>query len=85
MIEEIASDFYRIEIPLPDTLLKSVNSYVIKDRQRNLIIDTGMYNDECFNAMQAALKKLDVDLTKTDFFITHAHGDHIGLVTQINS
>ena len=33
MIEEIASDFYRIEIPLPDTLLKSVNSYVIKDRR----------------------------------------------------
>jgi glyoxylase-like metal-dependent hydrolase (beta-lactamase superfamily II) len=83
MIEEIASDFYRIEIPLPDTLLKSVNSYVIKDREQNLIIDTGMYNDECFNAMQAALKKLDVDVKKTDFFITHAHGDHIGLVTRL--
>jgi glyoxylase-like metal-dependent hydrolase (beta-lactamase superfamily II) len=83
MIEEIASDFYRVEIPLPDTLLKSVNSYVIRDRERNLIIDTGMYNDECFDAMQAALKKLNVDLTKTDFFITHAHGDHIGLVTRL--
>jgi len=83
MIEEIASGFYRVEIPLPDTLLKSVNSYVIRDGERNLIIDTGMYNDECFNAIQAALKKLDVDLTKTDFFITHAHGDHIGLVTRL--
>ena len=71
MIEEIASDFYRIEIPLPETQLKSVNSYVIRDTERNLIIDTGMYNDECFNAMQTALKKLDVDLKKTDFFITH--------------
>lgn len=83
MIEEIASDFYRVEIPLPDTLLKSVNSYVIRDRERNLIIDTGMYNDECFDVMQAALKKLNIDLTKTDFFITHAHGDHIGLVTRL--
>ena len=54
-----------------------------KTGERNLIIDTGMYNDECFNAMQAALKKLDVDLKKTDFFITHAHGDHIGLVTRL--
>ena len=71
MIEEIASNFYRVEIPLPDTLLKSVNSYVIRDRGRNLIIDTGMYEDACLNAMRAALKKLDVDLTKTDFFITH--------------
>lgn len=83
MIEEIASDFYRIEIPLPETLLKFVNSYVIRARERNLIIDTGMYNDKCFNVMQAALKKLDVDLKKTDFFITHCHGDHIGLVSRL--
>ena len=81
MIEEIASDFYRIEVPLPEIQLKSVNSYVIKDRERrNLIIDTGMPDNECFSAMQAALKKLDVDLKETDFFITHAHGDHVGLV-----
>jgi glyoxylase-like metal-dependent hydrolase (beta-lactamase superfamily II) len=83
MIEEIASDFYRIEIPLPETLLKSVNSYVIRDSERNLIIDTGMYNDECFNAMQKALKKLHIDLNKTDFFITHSHGDHLGLVPRL--
>jgi glyoxylase-like metal-dependent hydrolase (beta-lactamase superfamily II) len=83
MIEKIASDFYRIEIPLSDIMLKFVNSYVIRDRERNLIIDTGMYNDECFKAMQTALKKLDVDLAKTDFFITHCHGDHIGLVARL--
>jgi glyoxylase-like metal-dependent hydrolase (beta-lactamase superfamily II) len=83
MIEEIASDFYRIEIPLPEIQLKSINSYVIRDRERNLIIDTGMYNDECLNAMQVALKKLDVDLEKTDFFITHGHMDHIGLVSRL--
>ena len=83
MIEEIGSDFYRVEIPLPDTVLKVVNSYVIRDRERNLIIDTGMYNEECFNAMEAALMKLDVDLEKTDFFITHSHGDHIGLVYRL--
>lgn len=83
MIDKILTDLYRVEIPLPDTPLKGVNSYVIRDRERNLIIDTGMYNDECFNAMQAALKELDIDLTKTDFFITHAHRDHIGLVTRL--
>ena len=54
-----------------------------KTGSENLIIDTGMYNDECFNAMQVALKKLDVDLKKTDFFITHSHGDHIGLVSRL--
>ena len=83
MIEEIASDFYRIEIPLPDTIRNSLIPMSSETGKRNLIIDTGMYSDECFNAMQAALKKLDVDLEKTDFFITHSHGDHIGLVFRL--
>jgi glyoxylase-like metal-dependent hydrolase (beta-lactamase superfamily II) len=83
LIEEIAEDFYRIEIPLPDAFLNSVNAYVIRDRERNLIIDTGMHNDECLNVMQTALKKLDVDLRRTDFFITHWHVDHIGLVPRL--
>lgn len=83
MIEEIAADFYRIEIPLPKIFLKSVNAYVIRDRERNLIIDTGMYDDKCMQAMQAGLKQLGIDLKKTDFFITHSHVDHIGLVPRL--
>lgn len=83
MIEKISNNLYRVEIPLPDIVLKTVNSYVIRDKERNLIIDTGMYGDECLYAMETALKKLDVDLDRTDFFITHCHGDHIGLVTRL--
>ena len=30
--------------------------------------------------MNASLQKLGVDLNKTDFFITHFHVDHMGLV-----
>ena len=33
--------------------------------------------------MQVALKKLDVDREKTDFFVTHSHVDHIGLVFRL--
>jgi len=83
MIEEIAANFYKIEIPFPENSLKSVNSYVVRDWERNLIIDTGMYNDECLKAMERALAKLDIDLARTDFFITHCHGDHVGLVTRL--
>lgn len=85
MIEEIASNLYRIEIPLPDSALKSLNSYVIKALDRNLIIDTGMNREECLNVMQAGLKKLRVDLRKTDFFITHFHMDHIGLISNLKT
>ncbi len=80
MIEEIYPDIYRIEIPLPRNPLKYLNSYLIKGRERNLLIDTGFNQEECRKAMYEGLKKLEVDLNKTDLFITHLHADHSGLV-----
>jgi len=83
MIEEILANLYRIEIPLPKSPLKALNSYVIRDAERNLIIDTGWNQEECLKAMQAGLSELGVDLRKTDFFITHLHADHFGLLSNL--
>jgi glyoxylase-like metal-dependent hydrolase (beta-lactamase superfamily II) len=85
MIEEIADSFFRIEIPLPDNPLRSLNSYVIRTSDRHLIIDTGFDLPECFNAMHEGLEKLDIRLEDSDFFITHMHSDHAGLVTRLIS
>lgn len=83
MIEQVFPDIFRMEIPLPGNPLKAVNSYVIKGDQRFLIIDTGMNRSACREAMNAGLKELSVDLNKTDFFITHLHADHLGLVSEL--
>ncbi len=83
MVEEILPEIYRMEIPLPNNPLKSLNSYVIKGGERNLIIDTGMNRKECRIAMEAGLAALDVDLERTDIFITHMHADHSGLVFEL--
>jgi len=83
MIEEVGTDLYRIEIPLPRNPLKALNSYAIKSPERNLIIDTGWNQQECMDAMQAGLKELEIDIRKTDFFITHLHTDHLGLVSSL--
>ncbi|MBW2148531.1 MAG: MBL fold metallo-hydrolase, partial [Deltaproteobacteria bacterium] len=83
MIEKILENLYRIEIPLPRNPLKAINSYVIKTPERNLIIDTGMNREECMKAMQDGLSELGVDLRETDFFITHLHADHLGLVSNL--
>jgi glyoxylase-like metal-dependent hydrolase (beta-lactamase superfamily II) len=80
MIEELLPNLYRVEIPLPRSPLKALNSYMVKGNGRFLIIDTGMNREECLLPMQSALKKLNIDLDKTDFFITHLHADHSGLV-----
>ena len=83
MIEEVLPDLYRIEVPLPGNPLKAINSYIIKDREQSLIIDTGMNRPECMNVLSPGLKELGVDLKKTDFFITHLHADHLGLVSSL--
>jgi glyoxylase-like metal-dependent hydrolase (beta-lactamase superfamily II) len=80
MVEEIARGLYRLEIPLPNSPLRSLNSYVIKGSGRNLIIDTGLNMRVCQEAMQNGLKEIGIDLRETDFFITHFHADHTGLV-----
>jgi glyoxylase-like metal-dependent hydrolase (beta-lactamase superfamily II) len=83
MLEQILRNFYRIEIPLPKSPLRSLNAYVIKSPDRFLVVDTGWNHEACMHAMRSGLKELDVDLEKTDFFITHLHADHIGLVAEL--
>lgn len=83
MVEEILPNLFRIEIPLPKNPLKTLNSYLIKGQDRFLIIDTGMNREECIEVMFSSLEKLDVDLKRTDFFITHMHADHIGMVAKL--
>jgi len=83
MVEEILANLYKLEIPLPKSPLKALNSYVIKNTERNLIIDTGWNQEECMYAMQTGLRELGVDTRKTDFFITHLHADHFGLISDL--
>jgi glyoxylase-like metal-dependent hydrolase (beta-lactamase superfamily II) len=85
MVDQIDRDLYRIELPLPHNPLKSINSYVIKGPDRNLIVDTGLNRDECRIAMLDGLAELGIDLNETDFFITHLHADHLALVATIAS
>jgi glyoxylase-like metal-dependent hydrolase (beta-lactamase superfamily II) len=83
MIEEIMPHLYRIIIPLPNSPLKYLNAYVIKSDERNLIIDTGFNRRICWEAMEKGLRELNIDLNKTDFFLTHMHSDHTGLVSRL--
>jgi glyoxylase-like metal-dependent hydrolase (beta-lactamase superfamily II) len=85
MCEEILPNLFRIKIPLPESPLKYLNSYVVRNSQKNLIIDTGLNRKECLESMQNGLQKLGVELWQSDIFITHLHADHFGLVTKLSS
>lgn len=83
MCEEILPNLFRVKIPLPQSPLRSLNSYIIRDTDRSMIIDTGLNRKECLEAMMAGLHKLGIQLERTDIFITHLHADHFGLVTKL--
>ena len=83
MVEQILPGMYRMEIPLPRSPLKAINSYLVRGQKRYLVIDTGMNREECMHEMRSCLGMLNVDLNKTDFFITHLHADHLGLVGDL--
>ncbi|MBM4321196.1 MAG: MBL fold metallo-hydrolase, partial [Deltaproteobacteria bacterium] len=53
MVQEILPNLFRVEIPLPGSPLKALNSYVILSEERCLIIDTGFDHEECRQAMLA--------------------------------
>ena len=83
MCEEVLPGLFRNKIPLPDSPLKYLNSYIIKDSERSLIVDTGLNRKECLDAMHKGLSALEIDLSRSDIFITHLHADHFGLVSRL--
>jgi glyoxylase-like metal-dependent hydrolase (beta-lactamase superfamily II) len=83
MCEEVLPGLFRNKIPLPDSPLKYLNSYIIKDSARSLIVDTGLNRKECLDAMHKGLAALEIDLSRSDIFITHLHADHFGLVPKL--
>jgi glyoxylase-like metal-dependent hydrolase (beta-lactamase superfamily II) len=83
MVQEIRPELFLIEVPLPNSPLKYLNSYVVRSADRSLVIDTGLNRKVCLEALQGGLKKLGVDPARTDFFITHLHADHFGLVSKL--
>ncbi|MDR3588700.1 MAG: MBL fold metallo-hydrolase [Negativicutes bacterium] len=83
MIEQIFSDLFKIAVPLPNNPLRATNSYFIKGKKRNLLIDTGFNRKECRAAYDEAIRQLGISMADTDLFITHLHGDHSGLVSYL--
>lgn len=81
----IKPEIHRIFVPLPENPLKNLNSYIIKTKERNLLIDTGFNRPECFEALMKGLEELNIDLNKTDIFLTHLHSDHAGLINKLQT
>ena len=82
MATQITDNLWRLEVPLEGNPLKNLNSYLITG-ERNLLIDTGFRWESCRLAIEAELAQLEVELDRTDIFVTHLHSDHAGLAPRL--
>lgn len=81
---EITPGLWRIQLPLPFDL-DSVNVHLIKLPEGWMLIDTGLGNERCYQALTAGLAEAAIALTDIRrIVLTHTHPDHLGLVTRLH-
>lgn len=82
MVQRIRENIYKIEVPLPKNPLKVLNSYFIRGKDSDLLIDTGFRLDACRRALSDGLEEIGWDRDRLDVMITHFHADHSGLMYE---
>lgn len=78
-----SSGIYPMIVPV-QTPLKSINFYLVKDGQSLFLIDAGINDENCWQALNNTLEQNGLTLADiTHILLTHHHVDHIGLVNRI--
>lgn len=77
-----ADDLYGIPLPMP-SIIGSVNVFLVRSPERDLLIDCGGNSRESFQTLFDALEAIGVAWDRLDVFVTHLHIDHLGGLDQI--
>ncbi|QDI92076.1 MBL fold metallo-hydrolase [Salicibibacter halophilus] len=82
-IERKNHTVYPIIVPVNNSL-KSINFYLYQSGNNLTLIDAGLHNEECWNALLETLKRNEFSIQDiTQIYLTHHHIDHVGLVDRI--
>lgn len=60
------------------SIIGSVNTFLVRSPERNLLIDCGGSDPKSFQVLFDALETIGVRWDRLDVFITHFHVDHFG-------
>ena len=82
MPQEIIPNLYRLPVPLPGNPLKELNAYLIRGKDRCLLVDTGFRQEACRQALFTQLKQFGLGPGDVDVLLTHCHSDHSGLAPE---
>ncbi len=76
-VEQVSSQVWRIELPLPLRDLRSVNAYVVSAGDGATIIDPGFATEESERVLLRSLAELGLTLQDiSQILVTHLHWDH---------
>ncbi|UCH31529.1 MAG: MBL fold metallo-hydrolase [Candidatus Bathyarchaeota archaeon] len=86
MVNQIFPNIFEIKIPLPHSPLGHLNSYLIRSKGRNLLIDTGLNFSQSYKSLVKGLSEAEVKPEQLhEILLTHFHVDHVGLIPRIKA
>ncbi|MFO8101934.1 MAG: MBL fold metallo-hydrolase [Dehalococcoidia bacterium] len=81
---EIIPGIHQLKLPLKDNPLQFINAYLVEGTDGWVLIDTGWYDEESFDAFTAHLENIGVGPEEINLIIcTHIHPDHFGLAGRL--
>lgn len=81
-LKEVCPDIYTFPVVLPNSPLKAINIYVIKDGDKAFVLDTGYNTEESKESMLRFLGELGLKIEDTSLILSHLHSDHTGLTSM---
>jgi glyoxylase-like metal-dependent hydrolase (beta-lactamase superfamily II) len=79
-VEKVAGGVWSIPVPIPDSPLRYVVSYLIEHDSGFLMVDTGWNHPDSWRVLNAGLAECGIPMSAiTAVAITHVHPDHHGL------
>jgi glyoxylase-like metal-dependent hydrolase (beta-lactamase superfamily II) len=79
-VEQVASGVWSVPVPIPDSPLRYVLSYLIEHRSGFVMVDTGWNHPESWRVLNEGLDACGIPLSAiTGVLVTHVHPDHHGL------
>jgi glyoxylase-like metal-dependent hydrolase (beta-lactamase superfamily II) len=79
-VEKVTSGVWSIPVPIPDSPLRYVLSYLIEHRSGFVMVDTGWDHPEGWQVLRDGLDSVGIPVTAiTAILISHVHPDHHGL------
>ncbi len=81
---EIIPGIHQLKLPLKNNPLEYINTYLVEGTDGWVLIDTGWYDQESFDALAEHLKNIGVGFKEINLIIcTHIHPDHFGLAGKL--